>query len=135
MDISVRPTGELALFINGWNVADLTHAELTPGVSRAILHAYELGCQRAANQMQTNVAGLDKTFRPGTDFVVTDEHFRAMARIGARRVARLPKKTKVELLRRLAKAKARNLTLTMANGSSVAVARKPAGRKRLRGIR
>lgn len=68
-NLEVRPRdGRLALFINDWNVADLFPHELTPSVSWAILHAYELGAMQMANRMQTQIAALDRTFRPGTAF-------------------------------------------------------------------
>lgn len=69
-NLEVKPRdGRLALFINDWNVADLFPHELTPNVSWAILHAYELGAMQMANRMQTQIAALDRSFKSGTAFI------------------------------------------------------------------
>lgn len=108
-NLEVRPRdGRLALFINDWNVADLLPRELTPNVSWAILHAYELGAMQMANRMQTQIASLDRSFKHGTAFI-----------------APVPPPPKC-------------LTLRMAGGQSVRVAAslRPLKKKRkLRGIR
>lgn len=44
--------GKIALFIDGYNVQDLTKAELTKTVKDAILYAYELGVEHTRRCLQ-----------------------------------------------------------------------------------